>query len=63
MRKVGTLLLAALVGSSVLIGACGDDDDKNETVSTSTTISPTQTSVEVGPNTTVTVLRPTTTGQ
>jgi hypothetical protein len=65
MRKMGGLLLSLLVASSLALGACGnDDEDGDSTVTTVTTINPTQTSVSVGPNTTAdTVARTSTTGQ
>jgi hypothetical protein len=68
MRTLGGILCAVLVASALATGACSssnhntDDTNNGSTVSTATTIAPTQTSVTVGANTTVTAVRPTTTG-
>jgi ABC-type glycerol-3-phosphate transport system substrate-binding protein len=64
MRKTGGLLLPLFLAASLALAGCGGDEDGESTVTTATTISPTQTSVPVGPNTTAnTVAQTSTTGQ
>jgi hypothetical protein len=62
MRKTGGLLFSVLLAASVALAGCGDDDSDDTSVTTASTINPTQTSVPVGPNTTSTLAGPTTTG-